>query len=50
MLALHREALRGISMFAGNFRPAGVAIEGSEQASLSGLISCPKLWRACVIT
>ena len=30
LLALHREALRGISMFAGNFRPAGVAIEGSE--------------------
>jgi Fic family protein len=30
MLSLHREALAGISMFAGNFRPAGVAIEGSK--------------------
>jgi Fic family protein len=30
VLALHREALGGISMFAGNFRPAGVEIEGSK--------------------
>lgn len=30
ILALHREALRGISQFAGNFRPAGVEIEGSS--------------------
>jgi Fic family protein len=30
VLALHREALTGISMFAGNFRPAGVEIEGSK--------------------
>jgi Fic family protein len=30
VLALHREALAGISLFAGNFRPAGVKIEGSE--------------------
>jgi Fic family protein len=29
-LGLHREALAGISMFAGNFRPAGVEIEGSK--------------------
>lgn len=29
ILALHREALSGISMFAGNFRPAGVQIQGS---------------------
>jgi len=28
--ALHREALIGISSFAGNWRPAGVAIEGSH--------------------
>jgi Fic family protein len=28
--ALHREALRGISEFAGNWRPAGVEIEGSR--------------------
>lgn len=32
VLSLHREALAGISMFAGNFRPAGVEIEGSEHA------------------
>lgn len=30
ILALHREALAGISMFAGNFRPAGVQIQGSK--------------------
>lgn len=30
VLALHREALAGISLFAGNYRPAGVAIEGSK--------------------
>jgi fido (protein-threonine AMPylation protein) len=30
VLALHREALAGISLFAGNFRPAGVEIQGSK--------------------
>lgn len=30
VLALQREALAGISLFAGNFRPAGVEIEGSK--------------------
>ena len=30
VLALHREALAGISSYAGNFRPAGVKIEGSR--------------------
>jgi Fic family protein len=30
VLALHREALAGISIFAGNFRPAGVQIQGSR--------------------
>jgi fido (protein-threonine AMPylation protein) len=30
ILTLHREALVGISLFAGNFRPAGVMIEGSR--------------------
>ena len=29
ILSLHREALADISVFAGNFRPAGVKIEGS---------------------
>ena len=30
ILALHRKALSGISIFAGNFRPAGVEIKGSR--------------------
>ena len=30
ILAFHREALAGISSYAGNFRPAGVKIEGSK--------------------
>lgn len=30
ILGLHREALAGISSYAGNFRPAGVKIEGSK--------------------
>jgi len=30
ILTLHREALAGISSYAGNFRPAGVQIEGSK--------------------
>lgn len=30
ILGLHREALAGISLFAGNYRPAGVQIEGSR--------------------
>ena len=32
LLALHREALTGISAAAGLFRPAGVGIEGSRHA------------------
>ena len=30
ILALQREALAGISSYAGNYRPGGVAIEGSS--------------------
>jgi Fic family protein len=30
ILSLQREALAGLSMYAGNFRPAGVKIEGSK--------------------
>ncbi|MBL4601092.1 MAG: Fic family protein [Rhizobiaceae bacterium] len=30
ILSLHREALRGLSSFAGNFRPANVEIQGSS--------------------
>jgi Fic family protein len=32
VLALQREALRGISQYAGNFRPGGVEIRGSKHA------------------
>lgn len=32
VLSLQREALRGISAYAGNFRPAGVEIEGSQHS------------------
>jgi Fic family protein len=32
VLALQREALRGISQYAGNFRPGGVEITGSKHA------------------
>jgi Fic family protein len=32
ILGLHREALSGISQFAGNFRPAGVEIQGSKHS------------------
>jgi hypothetical protein len=35
ILALQREALRGISAYAGNFRPAGVTIEGSKHTPVS---------------
>ena len=34
ILSLHRAALDGISAYAGNFRPAGVIIEGSEHQPL----------------
>lgn len=30
VLMLHREALQGLSMYAGNFRPGGVEIQGSK--------------------
>jgi Fic family protein len=35
VLHLHRIALDGISIFAGNFRPAGVVIQGSEHLPAS---------------
>jgi Fic family protein len=34
--ALHREALMGLSSFAGNWRPAGVGIEGSRHQPVGG--------------
>jgi Fic family protein len=32
LLALHRVALEGISTYAGNYRPAGIEIQGSQHA------------------
>lgn len=37
ILALQREALAGISAYAGNFRPAGVEIVGSPSKLISSL-------------
>jgi Fic family protein len=34
--ALHREALSGLSSFAGNWRPASVGIEGSQHQPIGG--------------
>ncbi len=34
ILSLHREALQGLSSFAGNFRPANVEIKGSDHAPI----------------
>lgn len=38
VLALHREALIGISEFAGNWRPAGVGIEGSAHRPIGAYL------------
>lgn len=36
LLTLHRTAMQGIDQYAGNFRPAGVAIKGSHHVPVSG--------------
>ncbi|MDA7423797.1 Fic family protein [Thalassococcus lentus] len=36
LLTLHRKAMDGIDPYAGNFRPAGVAIKGSKHEPVSG--------------
>lgn len=36
LLSLHRKAMDGIDPYAGNFRPAGVAIRGSGHQPISG--------------
>ena len=36
LLALHRKAMEGIDQYAGNFRPASVAIRGSGHAPVAG--------------
>lgn len=38
LLALHRTALEGINAFAGNFRPAGVEIQGSKHTPPSAYL------------
>ena len=45
--ALHREALQGISEFAGNWRPAGVAIEGSQHEPVAAHIVPEKIEELC---
>jgi Fic family protein len=47
ILALHREALRGISEFAGNWRPAGVAIEGSAHEPVGAHLVPEKIEELC---
>ncbi|ARQ62091.1 hypothetical protein Kim5_PD00083 (plasmid) [Rhizobium sp. Kim5] len=48
LLSLHREALQGISIYAGNFRPAEVSIEGSKHKPV-GAFQVPGLLRICAI-
>jgi hypothetical protein len=43
----HREALQGISEFAGNWRPAGVAIEGSQHEPVAAHIVPEKIDELC---
>jgi hypothetical protein len=45
ILGLQREALAGISSYAGNYRPGGVAIEGSKHEPV-GAHLVPELARA----
>ena len=50
ILTLHREALAGISSYAGNFRPAGVKIEGSKHEPASARTLCRSSSRRCATT
>jgi Fic family protein len=47
VLSLHREALAGISMFAGNFRPAGVKIEGSKHEPVGAHLVPERIEEMC---
>jgi Fic family protein len=45
--ALHREALAGLSSFAGNWRPAGVGIEGSRHEPIGGHLVAEAIEEMC---
>ena len=45
--ALHREALQGISEFAGNWRPSGVEIEGSAHLPVGAHLVAEKIEELC---
>jgi Fic family protein len=45
--ALHREALQGISEFAGNWRPAGVGIQGSAHEPVGAHLVPEKIEELC---
>lgn len=47
ILDLHRVALEGISAFAGNFRPAGVKIEGSRHEPVGAHLVPEKIEEMC---
>lgn len=47
ILNLHRAALEGISAFAGNFRPAGVKIEGSKHEPVGAHVVPEKVEEMC---
>ena len=45
--SLHREALKGISEFAGNWRPAGVGIQGSQHQPVGAHLVPEKIEELC---
>jgi len=47
ILALHREALAGISSFAGNYRPAGIEISGSKHEPVGAHIVAEEIEHMC---
>ena len=47
VLGLQREALDGLSIYAGNYRPAGIAIEGSKHEPVGAHLVSEKLEEMC---
>lgn len=47
ILSLHREALHGLSSFAGNFRPSDVEIQGSEHEPIGAHLVAEKTEEMC---
>ena len=47
VLGLQREALDGLSLYAGNYRPAGIAIEGSKHEPLGAHLVPGQLEEMC---